>query len=74
MGEFEINTEFGKLSVKIQRHKNHLSIDINSDLICELKGQLERIETSILEKIPELDKVTILTNYEISNNKIIVKK
>ena len=63
MGEFEINTEFGKLSVKIQKHKNHITIDINSDLIYELEGQLGNIENSILEKIPEIDSITINTTH-----------
>lgn len=63
LGEFEINTEFGKLSVKIQREKNHLSIDINSDLIYEFKGQLESIENAILDKMPEIDSITINTSH-----------
>lgn len=63
LGEFEITTEFGKLSVKIQQHKNHITIDINSDLIYELEGQIGNIENSILEKMPEIDSITINTTH-----------
>ena len=63
LGEFEINMELGKLSVIIQREKNHLSIDINSDLIYEFKGQLKSIENAILDKMPEIDSITINTSH-----------
>jgi hypothetical protein len=68
-GEFEIKTEQGSLSINIKRVENKLTIIINSKLIENIKGQLKKIEDSILEKMPELEAVTILANFEDSNKK-----
>ena len=73
-GEFEIRTEFGQLSVNIKKVNNQLTIVINSQSIDELKHQIKNMEKSILEKIPELDSVTILANYEMKNNNLTDKK
>ena len=39
-----------------------------------MQDQITNIEESILDKIPELDMVTILTNYEITNNNLTDNK
>ena len=62
-GEFEIKTEEGNLSVSIKKEDNHITININSDLIYQLEGQIENIENAILEKMPEIDSITINTTH-----------
>jgi len=60
-GEFEIKTELGNLSVTIKKENNHITININSDLIYQLEGQIESIKSAISEKMPEIDSIMINT-------------
>ena len=62
-GEFVIKTKEGNLSVSIKKEDNHIMIDINSDLIYQLEGQIENIENAILEKMPDIDSITINTTH-----------
>ncbi|MAJ44976.1 MAG: hypothetical protein CMF96_09585 [Candidatus Marinimicrobia bacterium] len=62
-GEFQIKTEEGDFSVSIKKEGNHITININSDLIHQIEGQIENIENAIIEKMPEIDSITINTTH-----------
>ena len=66
-GKFEIKTNSCLFSIKIKKENNQLTIIINSKSINQLLDQIKKIECSLLEKMPELNSVNILTNYKISN-------
>ena len=66
-GKFEIKTNSSLFSIKIKKEKNQLTIIINSKSINQLLDQIKKIECSLLEKMPELNSVKILTDYKISN-------